>query len=66
MLQSFIKAKRAANSKESESSKICLGTNMKQMCFPSPPSRRDNNIQDKPVRNNKYFITQENGVCMFA
>lgn len=39
---------------------------MKQMSFPSPPSRRDNNIQDKPVRNNEYFITQESGVCMFA
>lgn len=38
---------------------------MKQMSFPSPPSRRDNNIQDKPVRNNKYFITQESAcVCL--
>lgn len=66
MLQSFIKAESTSNSKESDSSKAWLGASMEQMSFPSFPSGRDNNIQDKPLKNNKDFITQESGVCMFV
>lgn len=66
MLQSSIEAKSASNSKESDSSKTSLRASMEQMRFPSPPSGRDNNFQDKPFNNKKYFITQESGVCIFA